>query len=630
MPNRDPVSMNIRGPQELVSSGLNKIRDGLNDNVEGVAGEFADPLEVKTEDSVLLAECARIEAQYAGYNEALSKRTQANKAYYLGKWMQGGVQAEENPIAANLLFEAEETFLPAALSKNPEPVVWSDDTPEGAAISRDVKTMLQYHADILVLRRKLNRMTRQWSIYLIGILKHGWDPEINEIKTDTRDPRNFIFDIDGYIDEYGDYRGRLLGERISIEADILAEMFPKAAAYIAIMVGGKMGTKVTYTEWRNDHIAFYTFKNKVLDKHKNEYFNYDRMVQDIDEDGALVKVNQPARNHFGRPKMPYTFLSVFSLGEKPHDETGLIEQNIPNQNKITKRETQIDYNLDRSNNSIGFSGQNFNEETGKQAANAMQAGRPVIIPAGGPVSEAIARFPAPEVPASAFQSLETSKNDLRQIFGTQGITAQQQDEDQTARGMILNQSFDTSRIGGGIGDALEQVADNVFNWWVQLYYVFYDEPHYGAILGQMKAVEYVQFSSRGLQKRLVVSVSPNSMKPKDEVTEMNQALALFDKGIMDPKTLYTILDFPDPQKTAEQAVLWILDKQAYMELNFPELAAALAQRQALATMAAANAGGAVQGQPSDTVAAEQANGEPSQDINRDPASAALSEVPLPA
>lgn len=622
--------MNVRGPQELVSSPLNKVRDRVLENVEGVAGEFEDVLEVKTEDAVLLAQAARTEAKYSGYAEALEKRTQANKAYYLGRWMEGSPQSQEYPIAANLLFEAEETFLPAALSKNPEPVVWCDDTTEGASMARDVKTMLQYHADVLVLRRKMNRMTRQWSIYLIGILKHGWDEEINDIKTETRDPRNFIFDPDGYIDEYGDYRGPLLGERITIEAQRLADMFPRQAAFIAIMAAGKMGTKVTYTEWRSDTVCFYTFKNRVLDKHKNEYFNYARKVKDLDEDGALVERTEEPRNHFGRPKMPYTFLSVFSLGEKPHDETGLIEQNIPNQNRITKREVQVDYNLDRSNNSIGFSGQNFNEETGKQAADAMQRGRPIIIPAGGPVSEAVARFPAPSIPDAVFKAQEGAKNDLRTIFGTQGITAQQPDDDQTARGMILNQSFDTSRIGGGIGDALEQVADNVFNWWVQLYYVFYDEPHYGAILGQMKAVEYVQFSRFGLQKRLVVSVSPNSMKPKDEVTEMNQALALWDKGIMDPKTLYTILDFPDPQKTAEQAVLWLLDKQAYMAMNFPELAAKMAEMQAQAAMAAAaNVSGAGNGAGGANIPAEQANGEPAQEISQDPASAALANVPLP-
>lgn len=623
MPGKDPIAENVRGVTELVQSGLNKTASGASGAPEGVVSEPEEALDLKKTDEELLAIAARAEADYAGYEGKLKPRQDANKAYYLGRQRQDTGAATDYPIAANLLFEAEETFLPAALSKNPEPVVWSDDSTEGAAEASDVKTMLQYHADTLVLRRKMNRMARQWSIYLIGVLKHGWDPDINDIKTETRDPRNFVFDKDGTIDEYGDYRGSILGERIPTTAGRLVELFPKRAAYITVMVDGLMGTKVVYTEWRTDEYCFYTFKNRVLDKNRNEYFNYDRDQDETDQDGVTMKKTIPGRNHFARPKMPYTFLSVFSLGERPHDETGLIEQNIPQQNKITKRESQIDANLDRSNNSIGLSGANFNEETARQAATAMQRGNPILIPSGGPVSEAVARFPAPDLPAAMFNSLESNKNDLRSIFGTQGITAQQQDEDQTARGMILNQQYDNSRIGGGIGDALEQVADNVFNWWVQLYYVFYDEEHYAAILGQMKAVEYVQFSSADLTRRLVVSVSPNSMKPKDEVTEMNLAQALYDKGVLDPKTLLTILDFPDPQKTAEQAVLWQLDKPMYMQMNFPELFAAM-QKNAAAQAAQAGAPGQQQVPP------EAANGEPSPGISAEPANAGLSQVQLPA
>lgn len=611
--------MNVGGVTDLVTSGVNKLPTGVLNNPEGVADEKEDALALNLDNAELLKLANQTEAWWSSKEGGIKIRQNSNKAYYQGRQKQDSSVATEYPIAGNLIFEAEETFLPAALSKNPEPVVWSDNTKEGTAQARDVKTMLQYHADQLVLRRKLNRMTRQWSVYLIGALKHGWDKEIDDIMTETRDPRNFIFAKGATIDEYGDYRGSLLGERIPTTADKLIELFPKHAAYITIMVDGFLGTPVVYTEWRSDKYCFFTFKNKVLDKNKNEFFNYDTTTDETDEDGEVTATVTPGRNHFARPKMPYTFLSVFSLGEEVHDITGLIEQNIPNQNRITKRETQIDVNFDRSNNSIGLSGANFNEETAKQAATAMQKGNPILIPAGGPVSEAVARFPAPDVPAGMFTELQNSKNDLRTIFGTQGITAMQQDDDQTARGMILNQQYDNTRIGGGIGDALEQVADNVFNWWVQLYYVFYDKDHYASVLGQMKAVEYVEFANSDLVRRVTVSVAPNSMKPRDEVTEMNQALALWEAKAMDPKTLFTVLNFPDPQKTAEQVVLWTLDPQQYMLQNFPELAAKMASAMAPA------AGGAA-------VPPEQANGEPAppEGISAAPANAGLDQVNLPA
>lgn len=624
MPTTDPVALNVKGVTDLVSSGVNKIHSGGGQNTEGMSAEREDVLTLKLDDEELLALATKTEAKYSGYGEKIKVRQEAMKVAYLGKQLQGSPLATDLPISANLLFEAEETFLPAALSKNPEPVVWSDNTTEGTNQSSDLKTMLQYHARTLVLRRKMNRMTRKWSVDLLGIFKHGWDNKINDIKTESRDAKNFIFDPDATIDEYGDYEGGLLGERMTTTAQDLADMFPKHAAYITVMVNGFMGTKVTYTEWHTNEYEFCTWKNKVLDKNKNPIFNYERKEDTTDEYGEPSQTVTPGKNHFARPKMPYTFLSVFSFGEHPHDETGLIEQNIPNQNRITKRDQQIDMNLDRSNNSIGLSGQNFNEETGKQAATAMQKGNPVLIPAGGPVSEAIARFPAPGVPDSVFKAQETAKQDLRSIFGTLGISSQPPNEDQTARGMILNQQYDTTRIGGGIGDALEQVAENVFNWWTQLYFVYYDQPHYAAILGQSKAVEYVQFANVDLTRKFVVTVSPNSMKPKDEVTEMNQALALWDKGIIDPKTLYTILDFPDPAKTSEQAVLWKLDPKSYMQLNYPEVFAQIMAMQQPAPVA----GGATLPIPGGP-APEQANGEPAQNISVPPASSSLQNVPLP-
>lgn len=576
----DPISLNVAGVQSLVGSKLNKVNSGATNELEGLESEKIDELTLSLSDEELLQLKQKWESRYAGYEAKLKARQDANKAYYLGRQKEGSqwVTTDGQPISANLLFEAEETFLPAALAKNPEPVVWADNTEEGNKLSDDVKSMLQYHADTLVLRRKLTLMTRHWSIYFIGIAKHGWDEKIQEITTEVRDPRNFVFDPEGYIDVYGDYIGPL-GERITVTASRLIELFPKHKGYITLMVDGKLGTNVTYTEWWNDDYCFYTFKDMVLDKSKNPYFNYEKTEQTIGLDGMPQEVKVPGKNHFAIPKKPYTFLSVFSLGEQPHDETSLIEQNIPNQRRVSRRTEQIDYNLSRANNSTVFSENNFTQETAKQASTGMAKGHPILVPSGGPITEAIHQIPAQGIDASYFKELENSKEDLRTIFGTQGITPTEDKKSETARGMILQNQYDSSRIGGGIGDALEQVADNIFNWWVQLYHIHYDVPHVASILGQMKAVEYVQLSAQSLDRRLVISVSPNSMKPKDEISEMNEAMQLFEAGVLDPKTLLTRLNFPDPQTTAEQSVLWMIDKNAYMQLNFPQLAQQLAQVQ---------------------------------------------------
>lgn len=569
----DPISLNIAGVQSLVGSKLNKSISGASGQPEGVEGEFEDAFTLKLDDGELLSLAKTWTAKYAPYEAKIKIRQEANKQYYLGRQKESSAQAslDGQPISANLLFEAEETFLAAALSKNPEPVVWADNTAEGDAISNSVKTMLQYHADTLAFRRKLTLVTRHWSIYFIGILKHGWDDKIKEITTDVRNPQNFIFDPDGFVDSYADYEGPL-GERITVTAAKLIDLFPRHKDYITIMVDGRLGTDVTYTEWWNDDYCFYTFKEKVLEKNKNPHFNYDQETEQTDQDGLPQKVKTPGLNHFAIPKKPYTFLSVFSLEKQPHDETGLIEQNIPNQRRVTRRTEQIDYNLSRQNNSTAFSENNFTQETAKQAATAMAKGHPVLIPSGGPIGEAVHKIPTEGVAPAFFNELENSKNDLRSIFGTEGITAQPIEKGELATNLVQNQQHDSSRIGGGIGDAIEQVANNVFNWWVQLYMVYYDVEHTAMIMGKMKAVEYITLSSQSIDRKIVVSVSPDSMKSHNEIVEMNQALELYKLGVLDPKTLLTRLNFPDPQKTAEQTVLWIADKNTYMQLNFPEVA----------------------------------------------------------
>lgn len=611
-------NQNVEGVRQLVSSSVNKVN--FNQFIsEGVVGELEDSLTLKLDDEELLDLARQWENKYMLYEGKIKPRQQANKAYYLGK--QG---TEEMPIAANLLFEAFETFLPAALAKNPEPVVWSDNTEEGTKLSSDVKSMLQYHADILVLRRKLNHMTRQWGIYFLGVLKHGWNKKINDISTELRKVENFVFDPDGYVDAYGDMIG-YVGERITCTAKELCELFPKFKGYITIQVDGRMGTDVTYTEWWNDDYCFYTFKDKVLDKNMNPHFNYPSEVPKIGtdgapemgEDGKPVMDEQKGNNHFALPKKPYTFLSVFSFSSQPHDVTGLIEQNIPNQNRISKRESQIDKNLDVSNNSIAFSDLNFDQEKAKQAATAMQKGHPILVP--GKINESIQRLPADSIPDAVFKASQIDKEDLRSIFGTQGITSQPTQGKETARGMILEQQFDNTRIGGGIGDSLEQVADNVFNWWAQMYCVYYDEPHFASIMGQMKAVEFIKLKGADINRHLVISVSPDSTKPKDEITQMNQAMSLYEAGALDPKTLLTILNFPDPQNSAEQAVLWKVDQNAYIQLNFPELAQQLAQAQQANAMATAQAGGAPPGQIPTA---------PEPNLSAPPANPSLSQVPI--
>lgn len=602
---RDSFQENIDGVASLIGDDVNKVSDNPNLE-EGIEGDFEDALELPMKDADLLDLRDEWESKSNGYLPKIKDRQNRNRTYLKGTQRNMTTQ-DSRVVPSNLLFEATATFVPQALAENPEPVVFSDNTDEGKAASTDLKTMLQYHADTLGFRKKLGVMVWHWSIYFTAVVKYGWDAKTGDITIEIRKPQNFILDPDGYVNEFGDFIGDFLGERIETTAAKLIEKFPSAKTYVTLKANGKMGTKVVYTEWWTDEYCFSTYQDLVLDKHKNEFFNYDEPAQ-VHEDGTVLQSATPGVNHFAIPKMPFTLLSVFSLQEQPHDFTNLIEQNIANQDRINDRDDQISKNLASANNSVVLSGASFTAETAQQAVQSFYEEGFLLVPDGN-VDNGVKRIPANEIPQSVFTAQMNDKENLRSIYGTLGLSAQPQNEDTTARGQILNKNQDSSRIGGGVGDSLEQVAKSMFNWCTQLYCVFYDTKHYAAVIGNGQAVEYTSLVNTDMQRKFVVSVAPNSMKPKDEVTQQNIAIDLAQQKLLDPIGLFKELDDPDPIQTAERVAMWQTNPQLYIQTYFGQQGQ---QGQELAPQ-------------SDQV---QEGSSPPTSLAEPPASNALSQVPL--
>ena len=100
-------------------------------------------------------------------------------------------------------------------------------------------------------------------------------------------------------------------------------------------------------------------------------------------------------------------------------------------------------------------------------------------------------------------------------------------------------------------------------------YVYYDEPHTIAVLGQQMATQYFTLSQQDFIGNLTVSVKEGSLIPKDSLTKRNEAIELWGAGAIDPITLFERLEDPNPHQRALQLLQW---QQAPLML-FPELAA---------------------------------------------------------
>lgn len=554
----------IKGSLGLFSD-QNKAQ-GITENTNSIP---QSEYESKLNEVEVMQLVAQWKRDYAVYYTDIEKGQKISFDYWVGKHKSGDGLANSEGVTDNLIFEAIETFLPIATRANPEPLVSADPSEIGQNLAHDIKVALAHEADVQMLRRKLAKTTRGWLLNRLGVVKVSWSPLLKIIETDVINAKRMVFDREGFIDEAGIFRGEYVGEKKKATAKRLIQMFPTKETEIKLKAHGKLATKLEYFEWWYQNTdLIYTLDDLLLGKFKNPNWNYDIPEVEakepvMDEENFVVEEGQDAQplqkgtNHLKELTNPYRFLAIFSTGEQPHDNTSLVLQNISQQDKINRREVQIERNVEGMNNGIVVSGTSFTEEQAAQAASALRKGMAIRVP-NGDVGKAVL-FPArPALPPDVFNSLKDGRSELRNIFGTSGSSAEGVKSQQTVRGKILVNQMDSSRIGGGITEYIEQFADSIYNLWVQMMFVYYDEEHFITSAGSVSGMELITLKNDKfpLLTTLTVTVKEGSLVPKDPLTQRNEAIDLWSANAIDPRSLYKKLDFPDPDEAANQLILW--------------------------------------------------------------------------
>lgn len=559
----DGRAVNVLGVSQLIQSDTNKQLNSTGTYEEGISGETLPELELSLTNEELIALSQKWKAQYDNYEGGIKKKQETAKKYWLG--MQNNtVIGDSRPIYDNMIFQSFETFLPQATQSNPVSVSNAGPDPMEVDFAKNIDAMNSYHADRLGIRYLLKDMARHWGIYYLGVLKVGWDEDkFKDITLKHIHSQRIMIDPDASIDFKGRTNARWVGERKTVTAAELSEMYPKYKSEIAESVHEQMGTNVTYTEWWTPDLCFYTYERMVLKKMKNPHWNWEQDQEEQFDDFGNPMPIQQLPNHFATPEVPYIFLSVFNMGEHPHDDTSLLEQNERAQDLIQSRNEQITANIMAMNNSLAFSERGFNKEQAKQGNKAVNQGLGIWVPGNDPIDSVVKRLAPNPLPSQVFEQLYDARQEMQNIWGVRGLTSEGQEETTTVRGRMMNQQYDSTRIGGTITVAIEQVADQVFNWFTQMYCVYYDSPRQYSIIGENKSIMQAQLSQNDfLDRQVVVTVVPNSMLPKDPVTKSNQAMDLWQAGALDPISLFTALDFPNPIESAEKLFLWKTNPQA--------------------------------------------------------------------
>lgn len=555
---------------EALGQDINKVKPNGIETQEGIVSELLPELDIEKKDDDLVSLAEKWEKAWKNYAAQVKKRQDDNEKYYLGyvrNPLQESLSAEEKPNPDNVLFEAVETFLPIATHENPEPMVESDNTTEGNEVAYKVCKMLVHLARTQRMKLTLKKITFNWMLYFLGVGKVGWSGRDNEISFVSVRPQKLILDPNATIIN-GEYTGEYIGEKRKDKASDLIKRFPKAQDFITEACKGNLGTDLNYTEWWTDESVFWKLDKKILGKIRNPHWNYPEEAASVDEYGTPIKKTIPGSNHFSHPMKPYIFLSVFNLGLHPMDDTNLVHQNQKLQDMVNKRLRQIDVNADNTNGGVVVSGDFFTKEQASKVSQAARRGDAVWVPSGD-VNTAFKRDQGPPLPAHVYQSLIDYRAEIKNNFGVAGSAPSGSRQEKTVRGKMLQKEHDISRIGGGVTEYIEALSELAFNWFVQLMYVYYDEPHTASVIGKERMQEFIMLRASDLNRRLTVTVKEGSLIPKDAVTQREEALNLWGAGALDPITLFERLEFPNPRESAKNLFLWKTSPQSL----FPDLAA---------------------------------------------------------
>lgn len=554
----------IRQQVNSLFSGFNNQKKGEDSEYQdGQASELQPLLSLEMPDEELIKLSNGWTTEYESYEKKIKTKQENNYNYWKGE--QYASQVGNLRGQDNVIFEALETLLPIISRQSPEPVVTAENTEVGQFVANNTSKILLDKADESRLKSKIKLAARHWAIYYLGCFKMGWDEATDDMFFQVINPQRLVLDPKGQFDG-AEFKGGYIGEYKEASAEDIAKTFPLHEATIREMVKGKMGTTLGYHEWWTNEYVFWRLRDLILDKRKNPYWNGSEEQKSMDEYGQEVVKQTDGVNHFATPKMPYSFLSVFNTGKQPHDETSLIEQVIPLQDIVNKRLKQIDKNADDTNNGWVFSNQ-FSADDAKTALNALRNGG-AIIATTERINESVTRFPAPQLASFVYQDLLDKREQIYNIMGVRGSTAQGVMSERTVRGKIEIKGQDVDRLGLVI-EQIEQFVDHLYNLATQTIYVYYGEEQVTRYLGAENAMRYLTELKAGPSRRLVVSVKEGSTIPQDPLLQRNEAIDLWNAGALDPETLFERLQFPDPKEAVKRLVEYKVNPQALLGEQMP-------------------------------------------------------------
>ena len=523
------------------------IEEGLNINQEPVTGDTKDVLDTLPSDTELVTKINNWMAESKDFYSQLLDRQKRSEDNYLGKQTRRDqIPGHLSNFVQNRIFESVETILPIITSAPAQFIVKAPDVSElGPMRAQKVQLTLADLYDELMIAQKLEDAARSALLYRYGVLKVFWD--------DTKDNPNLKFVRSQRI-IMPNYGGRFISdlpyviEKIDMTYQEIKDFFGDSTASELVSMSkpesdgeydeqGLNKRVWTIQEVWTDWWCAWKYESKILKKEKNPYW-----------DDTNV-----SNNHLSKPRKPYFLIAPFSLGKSPVPETSLVEQAIPVQDALNAiGRIIINHATKTGNGAWLIDSDTMTKEEADQIRN-----EPGLIIYGRGVANPnlLRRDSPPPLPNYPFELWNGLNRTLDNLFGVHSTTRGEREGRETARGRTLLKQADLGRLDYIVRE-IDRAVQDIGNYFVQLMKLFYTEPRKIRFFGTGQDMEVFDISQEDVESGVEILVKAGSTLPKDEVSEADQALQLWQMGAVDPITLFEKLKFPNPLESAERLMKW--------------------------------------------------------------------------
>lgn len=580
--------------------------------------DFADPLALEIDDDKLVKYIdQRVEQAKKFYKDEkdLYNRQKKNEDYLFGRQIDTKSLKPYNArYIDNVIYEAEATIKPIALSRLPDLYVTPGNTNGvyNADIERESKKITDF-INSEIRRREYRRVLgiahKHIPVGFLGAIKYRWNPAKGKYG-------NYEFYVVHYSRLVLDHNSKtndpndmdFVRELVTMSIKELLSRFPDKKDTLIKKIGlteqdltdeSKLATPIDISEiwfkWHEDTSeghqvisgVMWKYQNILLKKMKNPNwdwqgetitFKYDEEQAQNSGELSLDELKQAAvmqymsdtmqmgpmqsetvyHNYFEQPEFPYIFLGYDQFGTMPYDETSRIEQNLYKQDNINKRGRQITEIIDRAKGRHIFSS---SSGLAKEDIEELDMDDPdVDVLVDGPVNDVHALIPA-ELPGPAlFQDQDINRQRVFQSMGTNSTTRGQKETDVATTAQILRES-DFGRIDDLVEDTINYASERMARAILQLIKLRYTEAHFVNIMGSDGSVIYDRLHRDMIKDGMEVIVHASGV---DKMLRKKEAYEQAGMKLIDPLTFFEKTDEPNPVEKTKRLMYFMTDPNTYM------------------------------------------------------------------